>query len=143
MSPDGRNLYATGRQEDALAVFERDLITGLLSFVQVRRDGLAGVDGLNSADMVAISPDGSRVYVTGGLDNALAIFDRDASDGKLTYVGLQQDNASGVQGMDGAAGIAVSPDGSHVFVTGEWDDAVVVLGVSAGHKVYLPLMARR
>ena len=110
--------------------------------MQVRRDGLAGVDGLNSADMVAISPDGSRVYVTGGLDDALAVFDWDASDGKLTYVGLQQDNASGVQGMDGAAGIAVSPDGSHVFVTGEWDDAVVVLGVSAGHKVYLPLVVR-
>jgi 6-phosphogluconolactonase (cycloisomerase 2 family) len=142
VSPDGHNLYATGKQEDALAVFDRDPATGLLDFVQVKRDGLAGVDGLYFADTVAVSPDGSRVYVTGHGDNALAVFDRDASTGELTYVGLRQDNTAGVHGLDGAAGVTVSPDGDHLYVAGEWDDAVALFAVSAGNRVYLPLVVR-
>ena len=39
-------------------------MTGALTFVGVVRDGVAGVDGLNSATSVALSPDGANVYAT-------------------------------------------------------------------------------
>ena len=52
----------------------RDVATGRLTFVQVLKDGVGGVDGLYGADSVTVSPDGSQVYATGYYDDALAVF---------------------------------------------------------------------
>jgi len=39
----------------------------VLTFVEFQQDGVAGVDGINGAFDVAVSPDGKHVYVTGHL----------------------------------------------------------------------------
>ena len=50
--------------DDSLAVFERDVGTGELTFVEAHFDGIDGVDGLFLAwPSVAVSPDGGNVYV--------------------------------------------------------------------------------
>ena len=126
VSPDGIHIYVTGGRDDALAVFRRDLGTGQLTFVQVLKDGIGGVDGLNGATSVAASPDGSYVYVAGYDDNALAVFRRDAVTGQLTFIQVLKDGIGGVDGLRAADSVAVSPDASHVYATGEVDSALVV-----------------
>jgi Lactonase, 7-bladed beta-propeller len=111
---------------NAVAVFSRNATTGQLTFVEAQIDGLGGVDGLASAWSVAASPDGANVYATGMLDNALAVFARDAESGRLAFVEAQVDGSGGVDGLAGAWLVAVSPDGANVYATGTSDNAIAV-----------------
>src|SRR3989441_1989079 len=124
LSPDGANLYVAGATDDALAVFSRDAATGRLTFVEAQHDGAGGVNGLNGANAVATSPDGTYVYVTGSVDAALAVFQRDAATGALTFVEQKRNGVGGVAGLHGAAAVAVSPDGYSIYATGSTSDAV-------------------
>lgn len=126
MTADGTHLYVAGNIDDKLAAFARNPATGALTIVDIHRDDIAGVDGLNGATGVAISPDGAHVYVTANVDDAVAVFSRNPTTGVLTFVEMQQDGLGGVDGLDGASSARVSPDGAHVYVTGEVDNAVAV-----------------
>jgi len=139
VSPDGNYVYVASRWDDAMAYFWRNPSSGMLTYLGMVKDGVDGVDGLDGARALAISPDGSQVYVASQYDHALAVFDRSASDGSLTFVAAHKDGVGGVDGLDTADGIAVSPDGAHVYVGGYGDDAVAVF---ARWRVYLPLVLR-
>ncbi|HJX07743.1 MAG TPA: PQQ-binding-like beta-propeller repeat protein [Actinomycetota bacterium] len=90
-----------------------------LSRTGAARSSLDQVDGL------AVSPDGSRVFVVGTVENSHAakveIVAHDASTG--TTVWTSHYKGSG-QFTDEAAGIAASPDGSLVFVAARTSAAV-------------------
>jgi len=139
VSPDGSHVYVASRWDEAVAYFWRNPSSGALTYLGMVKDGVDGVDGLDGARALAISPDGSQVYVASQYDHALAVFDRSASNGSLTFVAAHKDGVGGVDGLDTADGIAVSPDGAHVYVGGYGDDAVAVF---ARWRVYLPLVMR-
>lgn len=124
VSPDGRSVYVTGQGDNAVAAFSRNTTTGMLTFQQVLKDGVGGVDGLYIAYGLAVSPDGANVYVTGGYDNAVAMFSRDSATSMLTYMGLLRNGSGGVYGLDGPFGLAVSPDGLNVYTTSGNDDSL-------------------
>jgi len=126
ISPDGEYVYITGFDESALAVFSRDAVTGNLTFVEVHKDGVGGVDGLNNVVGVTVSPDGRHVYTAGYTDNKVAVFRRNSSTGALTFLEYYEDGTSGIDGLAGATYIECSPDGGYVYVTGNQDDAVAV-----------------
>jgi hypothetical protein len=109
VSPDGAHLYVAGLA--SLTVFERDAGSGLLTLVEVEVDGVGGVDGIDDARSVAVSPEGTHVDVTGFADDAVAVFARDPVSGAVTFVDVVGD-------MDGAWPIVVSPDGARVYVAG-------------------------
>ena len=126
VSRDGNNVYVASWDDDAVAVFSRDAYdSGKLSFVHVLKDGVGGVDGLNGASSVTISPDGNYVYVASYDDDAVAIFSRDTDDrGKLSFVDVLKDGVGGVDGLNGAYSVTVSPDGDNVYITSYTDLAV-------------------
>jgi len=126
ISPDGRNVYVAAYADKSVAVFSRDAASGLLTYQQVLKDGVGGVDGLNSASIVKVSPDGLSVYVTGQGDNAIAAFSRDTTTGLLTYRQVLKDGVGGVDGLYIAYGLAISPDGANVYVTGGYDNAIAM-----------------
>ncbi|MEM7052248.1 MAG: beta-propeller fold lactonase family protein [Acidobacteriota bacterium] len=126
VSPDGRHVYATGRLDDALVVFRRDATNDLLTYVETLQDGIGGVFGLNGAFDVTTSPDGRHVYAVSRNSDALTVFRRDPSGDNLAFVGAQENAVGGVFGLDGPSAVTVSPDGRHVYVTGERDDALVI-----------------
>ena len=132
LSPDGAHLYAAGKLDDALAVFARDSASGALSFVEVDRQAVDGVDGLDGVDAVAVSPDGTHVYTAAANANALAVFDRDAATGSLIFVHAQHDAVGDVDGLAGAAALAVSPDGTYVYVAGKSANAVTAFSTLCG-----------
>jgi 6-phosphogluconolactonase (cycloisomerase 2 family) len=130
VSPDNKNVYVTGSTDAALVVFSREPTTGALTFVEVHKDGLGGVDGLDGANAVTVSPDNRNVYVTGNpggvQDDALAVFGRDIATGKLTFLEVHKRGGTNAQGLGGPESVAVSPDGLHVYVAADIDDAVAV-----------------
>ncbi len=54
-------------------------ISDTTTFVEVHKDGLGGVDGLDGAISVTVSPDGSHLYAAGHGDDAVAVFSRDSA----------------------------------------------------------------
>jgi DNA-binding beta-propeller fold protein YncE len=106
ISPDGRSLYVTSGDFHGATVarFARDPISGDLTYgdclsgdrsagpsgtgacsliPSATRDGYGS--GLANPSGVAISADGSRVYVTAALDESVAVFTRDPSSGALEF----------------------------------------------------------
>jgi Tol biopolymer transport system component len=126
VSLDGKHVYVAGESDDAVSVFSRNASTGALAFVEVQKDSIGGVDGLDGARSVTVSPDGNHVYAAGAIDDAVAVFSRSVTTGMLTFVEVQRDSVGGVDGLDGARSVTTSPDGKHIYVAGEIDDAVAV-----------------
>ena len=132
VSPDGKHVYAAGRDDDAIAVFSRNSTTGSLTFVEVLKDGVGGVDGLNAAVWVTVGPDGRHLYGVGAFDQAVAVFGRNSTTGALTFVEIQKDGVAGVDGLSGASAVVVSSDGKHVYASGSDDRAVAVFSRHSG-----------
>ena len=84
-----------------------------LIYLEVHKDGVNGVDGLDGATKVTVSPDGSHVYVSAFLDDSITLFSRNSSTGALTYVETYESPAQG--GLIGVEDVIVSPDGNHVY----------------------------
>ena len=113
LSVHGKHAYVTGNSDDAVSWYERNASTGALSYGGVLKDGVNGVDGLDGARGVTVSADGNHAYVTGNIDDAVSWYERNASTGALTYVGVLKDGANGVDGLDGAYRVTLSSAGNH------------------------------
>jgi DNA-binding beta-propeller fold protein YncE len=143
LSADGRNVYVASTNSDAVAILDRDAASGALSQKPGReacisetgtkgtcRDGKA----LDSAAGVAVAADGKSVYVASQLSDAVTIFERDPTTGA---VGQKSGTAGCVsetgtaqcqdgRALDGAIGLAVTPEGRRVYVTSPGSDAVAI-----------------
>jgi DNA-binding beta-propeller fold protein YncE len=130
VSPDGANVYVAAESSDAISIFDRapdGRLTQKPATAACVSDTAASacVDGtaLDGAGSVAVSPDGSSVYVASEMSGAVAVFDR-AADGSLTQkpgtAGCISDTGAGPcrdgSGLEGARSVTVSPDGSNAYV---------------------------
>jgi 6-phosphogluconolactonase (cycloisomerase 2 family) len=98
-----------------VAVFSRNATTGALTFVEVQAHGVGGVTNLLGPDTVRVSPDGAHAYVPAEASDAVVVFSRNATTGQLTFVEAEVDGVGGVDGLDSARAVALSPDGAHVY----------------------------
>lgn len=136
VSPDGKNVYATGSRTGAVVEFARATDGSLTPLGCVQDSSNTGSEcatsgpGLVNAYDVAVSPDGSSVYVAaGGSGNflgAIAEFHRN-TDGTLTQLASpndcieEQGNPTPVCGTHDGVGLlavtalAVSPDGKNLY----------------------------
>lgn len=124
VSADGAHVYVSAYTSDAVLWFTRDATTGMLAPLGALRDGEGGVDGLNGAHGLAISPDGRSVLVSAYYDRALTVFARDVSTGALSFVTAAVDGVDGVDGLSYARDVVVAPGGAAVYVSGGGEDAV-------------------
>lgn len=100
----------------------------LTDFAQIRLDSGAVLEGAVS---LALSPDGSELYVAGG--SSLLVLDVDPGTGELSERERFRNNEGGVSGLRGAISVAVTPEFAragarvwHVYVAGFLDAAVAV-----------------
>lgn len=126
VSAEGSHLYVTSPSNDAVSVFARQ-DNGRLSFVEVHTDGVGG--GLDRPQSMALSASGRYLYVASFESDAVAVFRRDSDQGRLRFAGAQFDDADGVDGLDGARALVLSPDGRNLYAAGAADDAVTVFAV--------------
>jgi 6-phosphogluconolactonase (cycloisomerase 2 family) len=131
-SPDQRQLYVGGLGNGTVTVFQRNPDTGALTFASAATDGVDRVDGLAGARDVVVSPDGKHLYAAGLAENAVVAFGRDPDTGALTYIEHEQNGQAGVEGLVGVWGLALSPDGKHLYVASQFDDSLTVFARDAG-----------
>jgi polyhydroxybutyrate depolymerase len=131
VSPDGAHVYVAGFTAKAVTAFQRDPATGRLTRLASWRDGVDGVQGLDGAFGIALSSDGTSVYVASYYDHSVAAFARDASTGLLSFVHAVQSGVEGVQGLKGARGVVVSRDGAHVWTANRADKSIALFSRDA------------
>ena len=133
VSPDGNNVYVGAFGEAAVAVFARDASTGALTPAGCIADGTAGCAPaalMAGPEGMTVSPDGNNVYVGAAISNAVVVLNRDPSTGALSQAPapagcMTLAAASGcttVQAVQGADAVAVSPDGTSVYVAAGLQD---------------------
>jgi DNA-binding beta-propeller fold protein YncE len=146
VSPDGKNVYVGSFFGNAVAVFGREGSTGELTqsagasgCIAVAISGCTPGIALGAPEGMAISGNGTNVYVASALSNAVAVLVRDQSTGALT----QADNgngcivespiagcASGVE-LNGANAVAISPNAGNVYVTSLFSNSVTSFSASS------------
>ncbi|MBI5563408.1 MAG: beta-propeller fold lactonase family protein, partial [Chloroflexi bacterium] len=120
VSPDGKNVYATGYTSDSLLTLKRDASTGQLTSLQVLTTTAAA--GLNGVFRVIVSPDGNFVYTAAYDSDATCTFKRNPADGKLTYL----DCRMSILYHDAATDLTLMPDGKHLLVSAFNTDGVTI-----------------
>lgn len=143
VSPDGKNVYATGSASNSVVSFLRISGDGSLSYIsRVAKGDSYGfclpncpfqLDALTGAYQVLISPDGQYAYISDVGDSKIVVLYRNADTGALTMgpiSGPVQVYSSA--NITQAYGMALSPDGGYLYITGYGSDTVEVLKRDAG-----------
>ncbi|MFK5971125.1 MAG: beta-propeller fold lactonase family protein [Candidatus Marithrix sp.] len=113
VSPNGRHVYVGS--SEYIVVFTRNTVNGSLSLVEVKQDGVSGIDGLAGVKAIAFSADETRVYVVGNQDNSLSVFERDVNTGFLNFLAIQPEIIAPTD---------VAVNGNYIYVAS--DDAITV-----------------
>jgi 6-phosphogluconolactonase (cycloisomerase 2 family) len=160
LPPDGGQLAVIGAGDDVsgtngATILDRDASSGALSFASCVTDdggdgrvGSTGAcddgDALAGADGAAFSPDGRFAYVSAAQSDAVSWFARDPKTGRLTQRGCVKriigigDHCLLAGGLDGAADVLVSRDGTAVYVAAQHSGAVRVFDRDAATGALTP-----
>ena len=118
VSSDGQHVYVSDRS-GIVTVYDARMFGQLPVLVEEQRQGVGGVVGIKGATAILASLDGNAVYVAGTDENALAVFSRNDSTGRLTEVEVQRDEGLGGQvRLLGVRSLAESPGGEHLYAFG-------------------------
>ncbi len=129
LSTDEESLYSSASFDFAVAAFDRDPATGLLTFVRQRSYELGVTPDLGNVNGIAVSPDGGTVYVGAESGSRVFLFTRTESD--IVYSGTTLFDSL-VQPLGGPTYMKFSPDGAQLYVAAEFDRAITIfdLGVA-------------
>jgi DNA-binding beta-propeller fold protein YncE len=146
VSPDGHAVFVTGTsgggETSEYATVAYNAVTGRQLWASLYD---STKNGLNAAQSVAVSPDGTTVYVTGGGQDPAGYHDYatvayNATTGKQRWAS-QYDGPA--HGFGGALAVTVSPSGRTVFVTGDsssrktgYDYATVAYRAATGRQLW-------
>jgi DNA-binding beta-propeller fold protein YncE len=143
ISGDGKSVYVAAALSSAAVVLVRDPSTGTLAqatdgsgcIVNTAVAGCATGLELDGANAVAVSPDDDDAYVTSLFSNSVTSFTRSPSSGVLAQkegtrgclVWLRAVGCSFGRALSSPEGLAVSPDGTNVYVAAFATGAIDVL----------------
>jgi DNA-binding beta-propeller fold protein YncE len=74
--PSTNDIFITGYGDQALTVFERDIVSGEPVYLGMEKHGVNGIEGMLGPWAVTVSPDGRHLYVTSTGNDAISVFAR-------------------------------------------------------------------
>jgi 6-phosphogluconolactonase (cycloisomerase 2 family) len=131
-APDSKFVYVLDDNAGKVVAFRVD--DGKLEFVEADE----GKDGCYRGGRgLAFHPDGKTLFVA-SRTAGLVVADRDATTAKTSVRQVIKDEEGDAHGLDGAMGVAVSPDGRSVYVSAgrfEGDNAVSAFRIDPDGRV--------
>jgi DNA-binding beta-propeller fold protein YncE len=147
VSPDGKDVYVGAFFGSAVLSFTRDGATGALTQLQgssgciaASNAGCASGLALNQPEGLAISGDGTNVYVAAALSAAVDVLTRNPATGALTQATdgtgcLTSTPLSGCgtgRALRGADAVTVSADDRNVYVTAGLSQSIAMFNRASG-----------
>jgi CSLREA domain-containing protein len=126
LTPAEDYLYVASWSSNAIARFKRNT-DGSLCYLGRTTHEVGGVEGLQGAWDVTVTPDGRYLYASAVISDAVTAFERNPATGALTQRQTVVRGGGGLPALDGAQGLALSPDGRSLHVAARVDDALVTL----------------
>lgn len=115
-SSDNENLYLTDLY--GIMVFKRDVETGKITFTQkIQEDN--NFSGFYGISTLKISKSGSKVYVLSKFNDSIIIFDRNNTDGTLTYSQKIVNEQSKIKGLSDIRGVIIPKNGKFLYTITE------------------------
>lgn len=124
ISSDGKNVYVCSFWDASVVAFSISQDSGLLTFLEVYKNGVNGVTGLSWANPIIAAPDGKNIYVGAAYNGELTSFSRNSNTGLLNYLNTFKDNTNGIDGLSSPSALCVHPNGKYLFVSAEKDKAI-------------------
>ncbi|MBN3262202.1 beta-propeller fold lactonase family protein [Pectobacterium brasiliense] len=111
ISPDNRFVYVSSNSQGTVSIFSRDVDTGALTYAGTLDLYSAGHIPANALSLreLAMSEDGSALYVAAFGSKSLLVFGRDSDSGALTYRNSVELSVNTVNHL------AVSADGKNIY----------------------------
>ena len=145
VSRDGSKVFVTGNSQRSNELTDYATVAYNASTGQrlwVKRYGLA--NDQDAAHALGVGPGGAKVFVTGASDVNYATVAYDASTGAKLWVRSYNGPGQGLRDIDVAKALAVGPNGSKVYVTGQSDAsngfpdyATIAYDASTGQRLWL------
>lgn len=89
-----------------------------LGYVDFLADDISGLENLACTEQVIYSPDNKFSYSSSFCDDAINIFSRNVSTGKLTFVSSLIGNKLTGEGLSNVESLVIHPSGKYVFAYG-------------------------
>ena len=130
ISPDDSHVYVASLSGSG-SILQFGFDEGALSFVSTINNVTTGFESglFSQIRQLVISPDGRFLFAAASGDNAIMAFTRNASTGALTLAGTIEETAPNQMGITGVYGLAVSPDGKHLYAAGSNSDSVGIFSI--------------
>jgi 6-phosphogluconolactonase (cycloisomerase 2 family) len=121
LSQDGRSVYVSSPDDQAIALFKRSAQSGKLTFVEAYVEGAEGISGMGDAYGVVVSPDNKNVYVSNDANpGGVVTFKRNRQSGKLTFVNSKLGGGK----LGDAVAVNTSADGHQVYLVSQGAGAI-------------------
>ncbi|MBB5207154.1 beta-propeller fold lactonase family protein [Chiayiivirga flava] len=130
LSADDTFVYVAAPAADSIAVFRRDALTGLLTFVERVRDGFGTIQPdsnvIRGVRRLHLARDGAQLYAVAPTSNAITTFDIDASSGRLTY--RQVIRSGAVAAIAAVRDLVAAPGDGYLYALGSGGIAMFARG---------------
>ncbi len=124
VSSNGAQVYAASYWRDSIAVLSRNATTGALTQLEVQTNGIAGASHLGGPRALAISPDGLWLYAASAWSDAIAVFSRNSSTGRLTFSRPYVQGIGEGIGLVEPQAIVIGANGAQAYVASPWSSAL-------------------
>ncbi|WP_395375284.1 beta-propeller fold lactonase family protein [Marinicella sp. W31] len=130
ISNDDQHVYVSSLSGSG-SLLQFNLSDGALSFVNTINNTVTGFESglFSQIRQIAMTPDGRFLYAAASGDNAIMAFQRNTTTGALTLAGTMEETTPGDMGITAVHGLAVSPDGKHLYAAGSNSDSIGVFSI--------------
>jgi 6-phosphogluconolactonase (cycloisomerase 2 family) len=130
-SPDGSQLYVSSLH-DGGSVLRFDFDKGNMNHIETIDNQVSGFESglFGLIRDLTLSHDGRFLFAAASGDQAIMSFNRNTTNGNLTFIQTVENNVNGDFGIEGVYSLALSPDGQFIYAAGSVSDSIAVFAVN-------------